>query len=262
MTVRSKNASLEFDRADLEKGDGDPKVEMLTADNGRLRLENESLRDTLRLAESTTQTKAAFLANVSHEMRTPLNGVIGMTELLLDSELRSEQRELANTALSSARSLLSIINEVLKLSKMDSGELNLSREEFSPRDAIGKVVSMMARFASSKGLSLVSEIDDKVPQLLCGDPHRMTQLLQHLLSNAVKFTDRGFVWVRVRESGSGDGDPGKVRLRVEVEDTGIGIAAEYMDRLFHRFSQADNSTTRKFGEEPAWASLSTRSCVN
>jgi signal transduction histidine kinase/DNA-binding response OmpR family regulator/HPt (histidine-containing phosphotransfer) domain-containing protein len=213
-----------------------------TADH--LRESNRQLDQALQQAQAATRAKTAFFATISHELRTPMNGVIGMAGLLLDTPLTSEQRSFAQTIQQCGETQLSLINDVLDCSKIEAGKVELECIEFSLRAVVEDVLSQFAERAQAKQLEIAGLVHGSVPNALRGDPGRLRQILTNLVGNAIKFTERGEVTLQVRLQADRDES---ADIRFEVADTGIGISRETRSRLFQPFTQADSSTTRKYG---------------
>jgi signal transduction histidine kinase/DNA-binding response OmpR family regulator/HPt (histidine-containing phosphotransfer) domain-containing protein len=234
--LRAYRAEVEEYQRGLEQ-----KVEERTS---QLEATTREARDLARQAQEASRAKSQFLANMSHEIRTPMNGVVGMTQLLLKTSLNPQQQRYAETVRVSAESLLNVINDILDFSKVEAGKLELEVLEFDLRESVESVCDLLAQRAHDKGLELVTVVDEQVPDALVGDTGRLRQVLMNLLGNAIKFTETGEVTVRVNLL---EDQPEGPLLEFEVRDTGIGISAEALPRLFQAFVQADGSTTRKYG---------------
>ncbi len=228
--IKKRDQTLHRHRENLEK-----EVELRTA----------QLREAKELAEAATQAKSRFLANVSHEIRTPMIGVLGMSELLLAGPLPEKEKQLAVTVHRSAVALLTIINDLLDLSKAEAGKLTLEQVLFDLRLTVEEALDIMRVQAAQKGLGLFLDYPGEAPQWLMGDPERLRQILLNLLGNAIKFTEQGEVRIVVQ---IGDAGPDRLLpLRISVWDTGVGVRAKDRERIFDSFQQADSTTTRKYG---------------
>ncbi len=236
--------------------EGNPvRVLILQRDISEIKAAEAALISAKEAAEAANRARGAFLANMSHEVRTPMNGIIGMTELALDTDLDAEQRHYLKTVKSSAEALLTIVNDILDFSKIEAGKMEFESLAFSIQDIVLEAVRVLAVSAHKKGLELIADFRPDVPPRIVGDPTRLRQVIINLIGNAIKFTDRGEVVIRVEVDQRTEHS---VFLRFSIRDTGMGIPADKQQAIFEAFSQADVSTTRRFGGTGLGLAISAR----